>query len=407
MARIQALIDERKEKEARVATLATERDALSLDTDEGKERDSAIRDDVLLLQDEMLTISDSLLKEHKYVETTKSKDRIDMHKEMDAGSEMHLDFATYIDKEVGGIENLYDALLRDKLTIPMSMLDDDLFSSDLEQQIKDFNTRQAELVSGDVNRGTSVPRNRAVSPLIPPYQMGAFTSFADVVPRLPTNDISIQYPKLVWRTADGAGVVAEGVAAATGNYTTVTAGQQVLEIVAMAEATKQALRDIPQLRQQLRGALRADARQKYDRMVVGTATNQEFDTQNRILGNSVVLNKTEVNADVILKEAGILTYKIIGESYFNPNVVCIFGGDWGDIVNATLDQDKDAYFDGRPLQLFARPVLLSSGIPTEMVISGAFNPATINMHIKQEAQLEIGQTGTDFESRNYHLLPHL
>ena len=234
--------------------------------------------------------------------------------------------------------------------------------------------------------------------------MGAFTSFADVVPRLPTEDIAIQYPKLVWRTTNPADVVAENTAAATGNYSTVTVSQQVLEIVAIAEATKQALRDIPQMRQRLRGALRADARQKLDRMIVGTASNQEFDVGNRLLGNTSVLEVTEANADVILEQAGILTYKIVGESYFNPNVVCINGGDWGAIVNDTLDSDKDAYFDGRPMQLFARPVLLSSGIPSETVISGAFNPASINMHIKQEAQLEIGQTGNDFQSRAYHLL---
>ena len=408
---LQALIDERDQFEGHLVSLVKERDTLVADTmTDSSERQDAILTEVSDGHKKLMDMNKQIEKEYAYDQFKRKEDRSFINAEMAQGSDMHLDMAGFIAKESGGKENIFDALSNGQLTVPSDFLMDEILISDQEMMMNDWQMgmdgKPFTDASGDgsVTRGTTRPRNRAVNPIIPPYQMNAFTSFLDVVPKIPTEDIAIQYPKLVWRASGGAAVVAENITPGSTPYTVTTASETVKEVVSLTPVTKQALRDMPQMRARLRGALRADARQKTDRMIVGTATNQEFSAGNRLLTNTEVLNVTEANGDKILEKAEELLYKIVGESYMNPNVVCVYGGDWGAIVNATRDQDNDTYYTGRPMQLFQRPVLLSAGIPTKTVISGAFSPATCQLFVKQDAQIEIGQTGTDFQDRSYHLL---
>lgn len=415
--KLQAMIDKKNELGVQLAKWTDERDTL-IDKDENEDRQAKLLADILTSDKEFEEWNTKIEHEDEYEKIKRSHNRQQVHAERAQGSDMHLDMAEYIDKEAGGESGgedaVWDALRSGELNIPYDMLMDEIFASDYEMQLADWadavrsmgvDPATGALSADVVTRGTTRPRNRAVSPLVPPYQMDAFTSFLDVTPRIPTTDQLIDYPVMVWRTANPADVVAEGVAATLSNYTITNRSQNVVEVVAMADATKQALRDIPRLRSMLRGVLRADARQKTDRMIVGSAsTDREFETHNRILQAADVLEVTEANSDKMLEQASNLTYNIIGTSYKMPNVVCIYGGDWGPIINDTIDSDKDAYFDGRELRLFARPVMLSAAIPTRTVISGAFGPSVSQLHIRQDPSIQIGQSGDDFEKRQYKML---
>ena len=164
---------------------------------------------------------------------------------------------------------------------------------------------------------TTPPPRDITAPLAP-------TPLLDLIPAIPWSSGVVNYVEYV-RAAGGAGVVTEGTAKPSGEWTPVGSQKTMKKIAVYTEATRELLEDGPAVRQKIDSLLVNDVRRQ-----------AEAEAATALLG--AVLPTAE-GADLLSAiRVGIGTVQAAG---FQPNAVLLNPADWADldiaIFGATLN----------------------------------------------------------------------